>query len=142
MKNRHIKLFLISLVGIFVASGVFGAEKDDISAQIKALEKKVQHAKDIMQIRNLMMQVQNHIDWTSQNVQKTPGQCFGQNDGYMYGSFLKRAGAAGGEPGSQGGGQGGPPSSNQGGPPGGQGGAPGGGGQDSGTKDIKTVTYQ
>jgi hypothetical protein len=130
MKNRHLKIILIFCVTLFVASGVFGADKKDITAQIKAVEKKVQRAYDIMAVRNLMMQVQNHIDWTSQNVQKTEGQCFGQNDGYMYGSFLKRAGAGGGDQtGGQPGAAGGPPGSSQGGASGGPPGAAQGSGQ-------------
>ena len=120
MKNRYIKIFLISCVAVFLGTGVFAQDMQDINKQIKELEKKIQRAADVEAIKALMAPMQ-WIFGLDTNVKKTPGLCFGQGDGYMYGNFMKRsemlesaqrqAPAGGGPGGPQGeaGGQGGAP---------------------------------
>jgi hypothetical protein len=125
MKNRYVRIFLISCATVLLASGVYGAENKDLNEQMKALEKKINKVADIRAVKKLMMQAQQHIDWMNLNVQKTEGQCFGQNEGYIYGNFFKRTGQANSGQGGAQAGQGGA-SGSQGGAPGGQSGTQGG----------------
>jgi hypothetical protein len=65
-------------------------EMQKIDEQIKELEKKIQRAADVEAIKVLMAPMQ----WTfglDTNVKKTPGLCFGQGEGYIYGNFMKRS---------------------------------------------------
>jgi len=138
MKTRYIAALPITLL---VAAPVFAQSDAEIEQQIRALEKKIQHAADVEAVKNLMTSMQYGMAMGAV-VQKTPGQCFGQNDGYIYGNFGKRVtrkraeiaaasgqqggappGFAGGPPGAPPGGPGGAPPGGPGGPPGGPGGS-------------------
>lgn len=90
MRNRYLSIFLISSVLIFLSSGLFAQDLQDINEQIKELEKKIQRAADVEAIKNLMS-LMSHVFGLDAGVKKTPGQCFGQGDGYMYGAFIRRS---------------------------------------------------
>ena len=85
---------------------------------IKSLEKRIRKAADVQAIKVLMNSMQHHVNMMSSGVRKTPGQCFGQNDGYIYGNFGKRLSRNRGEGFGRGSGAGGP-GSFRGGPDGG-----------------------
>ena len=136
MKTTHI---LAPIVALTVSMPALAQSDEELEARIRAVEKKIQHAADIEAVKNLMTSMQFGMSMGS-NVQKTLGQCFGQNDGYIYGNFGKRvqkkraeliaeAEARGEAAPTFGGGPGAPPGGAPGGPggaPGGPGGAPGG----------------